>query len=115
MEQQQRQLEIELNRLRRAQLYNEKRIQGLEAKEKQQEGALKRKRDDELEEVEAKKLRSVVTTVDERSPSPERKPQLRASVQDDRRNRRLFGLLQGTLARFSEEKKVEERNERVTH
>jgi hypothetical protein len=111
----QRQLEIEISKLKRSQQYTEKRIQELEAKEKNhEERNLKRKRASENgeEDPSNKKLRSVVT-VAERSPSPERRPNLRLSSQDERRNRRLFGLLQGTLAKFSEEKKEEENKETV--
>lgn len=119
MEVEQRQLEAEISKLRRSFQYNEKRIQGLEEKQKKQDDRLlKRKRGDDNDEAAEdeqsnKKLRSVVSTVTERSPSPERRPQLKANPQDERRNRRLLGLLQGTLSKFSEQKRMEEKDERV--
>lgn len=118
MEVAQRQLEVEISRLRREHQHIEKRILGLDTKvtvlaEKQ----LKRKRDGdndtEDEQSDSKKLRSVVSAVAERSPSPERRPQLKTNAQDERRTRRLFGILQGTLSKFSEEKKQEEQKDTV--
>jgi len=87
----------------------------LEEKEKQHEArnSVKRRRDDEGPDEPSKKLRSVVSTTTERSPSPERRPQVVARAQDEKRNRRLFGaLVQGTLSKFREQKKAEESDER---